>query len=667
MTISLNEEQRAAAEADPNGILLVEALAGVGKTRMIRRRVPFLLRWRDTNAGFQGKPGGGALAAMLAMSAPKSKVLVMAYNKSVATEIDSCFKEELDSDDYKRVSVKTFHGQATSLLYRYKDETPVESSTIEIPKQGHLVQAMADWATSRGHSGMSNAELRGLLYYDGYARARGISIEDAFAQGSWAVRQVMGFDVKEVVKWVEDLRKFRYSRGLLTHDDTLPLANGLPSKAFADCRFVDVIADELQDLNFQQRELTYNFLRHAKSFTGTGDPNQTVHAWQGASPEVFNVLRAEYEGKRPVKTCYLQTTYRCSEPVIHVANQILGNDLQAPTRMTGIGNPGAPVQVLTKGGASLVEFLKQRHVSGDAWKDMAVLFRVHKHSGELEQVLAASGIPYVLIGNSFFEHAVVQDILSYMYLFYSPKPDYNYWRRVITHCAGLGSYTAENAWEESLGSPFKPGFVPSSVRNNPARRAAWDKLQTQVKGIQRHPGRHPAAVVTSLKEMLLPTWVEYYDPEKIEDNLAYVETFWDWVNKFEAHATGFDVISAVDNYDKGNRKTDPDADAVRVQTCHSAKGLEWRSGALWKIGHGTFPQRFNNLVEKAAEDRLLYVGITRFKHAAALVCDDEEAAQTVAITSYVPDVAGFAHKMLHLDYSAISDFFAGGDLMNEAA
>lgn len=645
--LSLDPEQEAIAEAKPDGVVLGRSGAGGGKTRVIRARVPFILRYRDSRYQSQ------------------SKLLVNAYNKDVAAEIKGHLEVELSKSDFERVTVKTFHGIAMSMLYRNTRHTPVKPSQtsgnnqpFDLPKQAHLIQQLSDLLNTGPMIRFKNGQINGLLQLEGYAHARGIELEEAYGLVGKTLLDLIDLPPDDSCEIVRRMRDWRFANGQLTFDDLLPLANALPAAAFQNMRFMDVIADELQDLNFQQRLITNNFLRYAQSFTGLGDPNQCIYSFNGADPRIFEQMKKDFANRRP-QEYFITTTYRCAEPIIKVANQILKNDLGQTVMMRGVGHPGTPVEVVETGDVGLIQFLKQREASGEAWKDMAVLYRTRRQSADLEMALAASDIPYILADASFFERNEIQDMLAYFFAMYDSKPDYNYWRRVVKHQPALTWGVAKNAFAETDGDPFQLGYTPMSVRKNDKMLAAWKDLQTKIEAYLALE-KEPLALAWKLKADLTDYWGEHaQNPDDLEDKLETVNGFIRWLTKFEG-ASGFDILEAVRNYESGNKHEDPDADAVRVMTLHKSKGLEWNTVALYNVGYGSLPLRTTNQADLDSENRLLYVGVTRAKRALGMICQSPETAASVSLTKYARSGEALARGVqgFGLDLDAL-DLLAG--------
>jgi DNA helicase-2/ATP-dependent DNA helicase PcrA len=632
MNKQLNDEQNAAAYAPPKGILLIKALAGSGKTRVLRFRVPYILSYRDER--FQRE----------------SKVLVMAFGKDVASEIKDHFNESLESKMRTRVDVRTFHSIAAVMLGKFKIHTPLAScSKFEFLKLSEIAQASKDYVYEERRVQMDIKNIRLLITLDGYATNRNMSVASSMDFLPQEAKRSLNMTPIEAQAWIKILKDFRYSNGFLTFDDLLPLANNLPANCFRALNFSDVMADELQDLNYQQRQLVFNFMRFAKSFTGVGDSCQSIFGFSGSDARIFENMLTEYPDATVLE---LKTNYRCSEPILHVANRILEQDIKTPMKLVGLGRLGNSPAVYTNGAIGLIQWLRMRQASGEKWKDMAILYRTKAQAPELEMCLANAKIPYVLSDLSFFEQAEIQDMLSYFKVFFDPKPDFHEWRRIINHYQGLGATFAKDIWKLSSENPttynFRQNPMPHCVRGEEGK-SSYAKLTSDFEKL-RSTLNDPVKFAMELKECLLDFWLRIYsvDMFSLKQRMECTDAFISWVASFGENVRGWDILVAVDRYEKGNRYEDPDADAVRVTTAHKSKGREWNNVALWNVGKGTFPIKTRSKEEEDEENRLLYVSATRAKQCLAIICPNESAALGSTIASYCPNTEVLASAMLKI-------------------
>ena len=289
---------------------------------------------------------------------------------------------------------------------------------------------------------------------------------------------------------------------------------------------------------------------------------------------IFTDLAAEFKDRNP-QVKYITTTYRCPEPVVRLANNVLAKDLEETVLMQGTGKAGTAIEVYDTGAEGLKDFLWQRYNSGVAWKDMMVLYRTRRHILELEAALAASEIPYKLADASFFEQSEVQDILCYFYCLYDPGPEYPYWRRIFNHFKGMGAWVAENTFEESGGNPIAhfAKFQQPKCLKHEGQKESWKAMYPILSDVWLRRGNF-VDVAEYLKDFLWDHWGSYCEnSEQLDQKIETVNTLIQWMQKFSTD-NGFEVLQAIKSYEAGNRKTEDDADAVEVMTAHKSKGLE---------------------------------------------------------------------------------------------
>src|SRR5207237_5296364 len=79
--------------------------------------------------------------------------------------------------------------------------------------------------------------------------------------------------------------------------------------------------------------------------------------------------------------------------------------------------------------------------------DMAVLYRSHFHSLELQVELTREGIPYVVrSGLRFFEQAHVKDVVAVLRVLYNPRDEIS-WARILKLLPRIGNATARKIVE----------------------------------------------------------------------------------------------------------------------------------------------------------------------------------------------------------------------------
>lgn len=599
----LNPEQNAIVYHDPDGVLLVQALAGSGKTRCLRHRVPYVLGKRQQ----QGL---------------EPRCLLMAFNNSVAEELDGYFSKSMSKFNRERLMVRTFHGMATYMLYRFKNYSSIKADSFTIPKLYQVHQALEDHLIELGHS-EDGPIVRFLLSVEADAFNLGCKMKELL-MGEQKTLTYFGLSIERALYLITIMRKFRYESGMLTHNDTLPLANELPDRCFAALSFTDVMADELQDLNHQQRKLVRRFMKTARGFTGVGDPNQSIFGFAGCDSKIFSKLAEDFPS---AKVLPLTTNYRSTDQVLNFANRILKEEIRTDMALTGTNTQGPKPLVLDKGVSSLKTFLTETTNAGLKGSQIALLYRTRSQAPELEMALAQSGVPYILKDNSFFEEAIITDLICYLKLMYAPKMEEAEYRRIFNHYVGLGYVTSSYTWKVANGRPFawlltKPSAPPPVNRVGPKAIEEWKNFIGDMLYLKSLENK-PKEIVAYLQNKLKPYWQSLYverGSKSLDQRLEMVNAFKAWVNQFSDNATGWDVVKTILEIESGNFKHQHNPNALTVSTVHKAKGLEWDAVALWNVSNGTFPLMYGKKIDNEEERRILYVAATRAKKHLSLIC-----------------------------------------------
>ena len=83
-------------------------------------------------------------------------------------------------------------------------------------------------------------------------------------------------------------------------------------------------------------------------------------------------------------------------------------------------------------------------------EDIAVMYRSHYHSIELQLELSRRNIPYrVQSGVRFFEQAHIKDVISYLRIIVNPRDELA-WKRVLKMIPGVGNTNGEQGIYEAL-------------------------------------------------------------------------------------------------------------------------------------------------------------------------------------------------------------------------
>jgi DNA helicase-2/ATP-dependent DNA helicase PcrA len=266
------------------------------------------------------------------------------------------------------------------------------------------------------------------------------------------------------------------------------------------------------------------------------------------------------------------------------------------------------------------EFIK----SGVRPPEIAVLYRNHAHSMELQMSLTRLKIPFeVRSGLKFFEQAHVKDIMAYLKIITNPK-DQIAWARILKIYEGIGEKTAQKIIRNlsaidfdllKLNSKDMTRIISPSVKNS------WDNLTRLLLKINSvHVKRSCYKAINTIMDEFYERYLKGKYPnaiERIEDirRVAEYARDFDSVEQFLADMT---LLTNVPGEEVRSRK-----DRVILSTVHQAKGLEWDVVFIIWLIEKQFPySRSISKGQRAIEEerRLFYVGCTRARDRLLLVC-----------------------------------------------
>ncbi len=207
----------------------------------------------------------------------------------------------------------------------------------------------------------------------------------------------------------------------------------LPAKALNDDyerfnasvgQFQHILVDEYQDVNRASAELVKALAAHAKSLWVVGDARQAIYRFRGAS--MRNVLRFQDDFPN-YHQFSLNENRRSYEEIIKVFEHTgrNKNPLQGVLPLDDIlparGTSGVkPVHVTCKDEdtvvGEVVARIKTLHRQGVSYRDQVVITSTNKTCDLIADVLNASGVPALHLGN-IFERPEIKDLLTLLQLF----------------------------------------------------------------------------------------------------------------------------------------------------------------------------------------------------------------------------------------------------------
>ncbi|RPI38052.1 MAG: ATP-dependent helicase [Nitrospiraceae bacterium] len=592
----LNPEQYAAV-MHQEGPALVLAGAGTGKTRVVTYRVARLIE--------SGIRAENILLLTFTNKAAKEMMrrVELLIGRNIAGLFGGTFHHVANlllRQHYQLAGYK----QGFSILDREDSKELFESCIAEIFKKDRVIP-----------KGAVLSEICSL------AKNTGAGVEDVVLQRFPHFTAAF----EDIAKIVELYEKKKLALNLMDFDDLLVnwkkiFQENERIREYYSLKFRHILVDEYQDTNSLQADIIDLITGEAGNLMIVGDDAQSIYSFRGADFE--NILRFpdKYQGAPIYK---LTINYRSTPEILHLANSIIVNNRkQFHKELHAVAASGeSPFVVPLKDIFEQAEFVASvvidMNMDGKSFDEIAVLYRSHYQSMELQMEFQRRGIPFeVRSGLKFFEQAHIKDMLSFLKVL-SNQHDEISWKRILKLIPGIGNITAAKIW--NLIQPVeKPlGRISEASGLVPKKAAEGFNLFVDILG-ELSSGNYNAAPAEAIGYVLGHGYEDHlYNTypnaemriEDIEQMMKFALRY-DSMEMFLADMTlqGVSEAEAEGEDITGGR--------VVLSTVHQAKGLEWDNVFLIGLNDGKFPSAKSlKNGDEEEERRLFYVGVTRAREA----------------------------------------------------
>ena len=643
----LNPQQSKAVQYTGTA-LLIGAGAGSGKTRVLTRRIAWILANRK---------------------AWPSQILAITFTNKAAAEM----RERLASligNSANSMWVSTFHSACVKILRAHGDSIGLKSgfSIYDSSDCERLVKIIASelnidikkFTPKLLLSKISDFKNNFVTWQENLKNYAPDYKPGASVSGASSFNAAGNADALYAAVYAEYQNRLSVSNAV-DFDDLIMLTVKLLRQnpqvsAYYKRKFRYILVDEYQDTNHAQyvliRELagvddysTDSTVSSVSpdstqlpqsSITVVGDSDQSIYAFRGA--DIRNIQ--DFEQDFPsATTIMLEQNYRSTQTILDAANAVISNNAnRKPKKLwTSLGK-GSPIVGYVadnaQGEASWVaqEIARLAGEDGVNYSDIAIMYRANSQSRSLEDALIKSGLPYQLVGGTkFYERREVKDALAYLQSIANPDDDVNMRRILNVPKRGLGaraesqitSYAKENSisfWSALSQIDKIAEQIGISSRTFNALKSFRDLMTSLIDFMKANDSKPSKVVENVLNESgLLQDLRESKDPqdEFRVDNLSQLQSVAAEYeqNTPDANVAGFLETTALVADSDQLPDQGEDTGKVTLMTIHTAKGLEYPVVFLTGMEQGTFPHSrcVDNQKELCEERRLAYVGITRAK------------------------------------------------------
>ena len=599
----LNEDQYRAVTSPP-GPALVLAGAGSGKTRTLTYRVAWLL----------------------SQGVPAEAVLLLTFTNKAAREMLSRV-QDLTGIGSHQLWGGTFHsigqrvlrmfGEAIGLGPNYTIMDEGESESLI----GEVVRSLdKDFFKDKG-----NPKARVLGNLISYARNTQLSIDETLGAKYPEYTQL----VDKVADFSRAYARRKMDLQVADYDDLLELWLQLMRKseevsAWMHQRFQHVLVDEYQDTNALQSAII-DHVGANHQIMAVGDDAQCIYTWRGANFENIMSFSERHPGTQLHK---IVLNYRSTPDILDLANGVLKHrpagagyqkDLEAVR-----SSLRTPIMVPAMSTDQQAQFISRKVVElhrqeGYDLRDIAILYRAHYQSMELQMELSRGQVPFLITsGVRFFEQAHMKDIAAQL-RFASNPMDSLAFQRLACLLPKVGPKGAEkilltaHALMQKEDIDIFAALGSAAVLKKVAAdaREEWpDLVETLVNIRQSMAEDSPEVIVRTAVQGWYSGFVrQLFD--NWENRIDDLESLIGFAAKFTDTTEMLSQLVLL-NSETSNRSISADEDAVRLSTVHQAKGLEYPVVFVIGLADGAFPlQRAIEADDVEEERRLFYVAVTR--------------------------------------------------------
>ena len=606
---SLNDRQ-AAAVRHVHTPALVLAGAGSGKTRVITEKIAHLIRHHQI--------------------APHHIFAVTFTNKSAREMKERVFKL-LKDDNSKGLNVSTFHNLGLNILRReYKTLGFKANFTImDATDSGQILKELLSKQT------MDQDVLDSVKWSISSWKNQHISPEEAISQAEDETEQAQAVLYQLYQKQIRAYNAVDFD-DLITLPVTLFQTHPEVLEKWQN-RVRYLLVDEYQDTNAAQYHLVKLLVGIQARFTVVGDDDQSIYAWRGAQPENLVLLKEDFPSLELIK---LEQNYRSSNRILTAANQLISNNPHVfDKRLWSEMGLGEDLRVIACANEAqeaervVSEIVMHRFKHRTKYQDYAILYRSNHQARLIERALREQNMPYVISGGkSFFDHAEIKDVMSYLKLIANPDDDAAFLRVINTPRREIGASTLEKLAtyatrrDISLFDATQEFGITRELPEKAMKRVSifsglmldWIKTADSIQGLE---------VMSFVREIL--ELIEYDNwlhetaatPKQAEKRINNVRDFLLWIERIIQKALDQDneertlgsIISHLSLMDMLDRsESDKEHDMISLMTLHASKGLEFPHVFLVGMEEELLPHKQNMESPGLEEERrLAYVGLTR--------------------------------------------------------
>jgi len=596
---SLNPQQNEAV-MHPGGPLMIVAGAGSGKTRVITYRI----------------------ARLMEEGCPPYRILAVTFTNKAAKEMRERI-EHIVGPQATQIWMGTFHALCARILRSDGTAIGIDRNFV-VYDDSEQLSLIKDLIKNKGYDDKA-IQPRGVLSEISRAKEKMLTPEKyADRASSFFERTVAGI--------YKDYQKRLQNANSLDFDDLLFKAVKLLEDSPETLqkyqeKFLHVLVDEYQDVNFTQYRLADLLAGKHKNLTVVGDDDQSIYAWRGADVGLMMRFTLDHPSATLIT---LDQNYRSTQNILAGAyNVVKHNRSRNDKKLWTANDSGELIQIGESGteheeARLAVDTINHEIRTGRRkYGDFAILYRTNAQSRVVEEAFLTHQIPHILVGGQrFYDRKEIKDMIAYLRVAWNPADEVSFRRTINTPTRGVGPTVLQkaNAFADARGISLYQAVSDPQFEQE-IQKKPLSSIRSYCKAIEDARELIPAGAVTPILKLLMQRsgYLDELRAERTDEAQARLENLQELINvtaQFDAdpsqdHDLGqfLETVALVSDIDtmKDN------GDGVKLMTLHSSKGLEFPVVFLMGLEEGIFPhsRALGNDTELEEERRLCYVGMTR--------------------------------------------------------
>ena len=610
----LNEPQREAA-THINGPIMIIAGAGSGKTKVLTTRI----------------------ANLMANGVDSFNILALTFTNKAAAEMKERVEKTLGNTEARNLYIGTFHSVFARILR-------AEAGKLGYPNHFTIYDtddAKSVVKTVVNEMNLDDKHYKPNIVYNRISAAKNALVGPAEYINDYMLQQEDARANRPQIGAIYDAYSKRcFKNGAMDFDDLLfkmyvLLKNFPEALSKYQRKFKYILIDEYQDTNPAQYEIIKLLGAMHENVCVVGDDAQSIYSFRGATIENILQFQKDYDNVKVVK---LEQNYRSTQNILHVANEVIGNNKgQIEKRLFTENAEGEKIKLVrtmtdNDEGKFVADTIQEQKLRNHYFnRDFAILYRTNAQSRSYEESLRRMGIAYRIYGGiSFYQRKEVKDFIAYLRVIVNPHDEEGLKRIINFPARGIGKTSIDKAVLFANENNISMWQVLEKASSFGYKGGTLDSINgfvTMIKMFQSEMPKKNAYDLAIIAGKSTGIVKELFN-DKTTEGLARYENVQELLNSIKEFietplneedgevgdkglGTYLQQITLLTDAD--NEKED--SDVVKLMTIHAAKGLEFPVVFVGGLEETLFPNAMaiNTREELEEERRLFYVAITRAK------------------------------------------------------